>query len=143
MKPDLHVLQARATSLRQNLERISRLASLPDEQFWSNELHVDSVKLHLIQAMEDAASICTHLIARLGGTAPSAYAECFASLHQRGVIDEALARRLQMMARFRNLLVHRYWQVDDQQVLRIAREDVGDLLEFLRQVGAYLGTRLM
>lgn len=142
MKPDLHVLQSRAMSLRQNLERIRKLASLPDEQFWGNELHMDSVKLHLIQAIEDAASICTHLMARLGGTAPSAYAECFASLHERGVIDESLAERLQAMSRFRNLLVHRYRQIDDAQVLRIARENIGDLLEFLRQVGVYLGSAL-
>jgi uncharacterized protein YutE (UPF0331/DUF86 family) len=139
MKPDLHVLQARAVSLRQNLDKVQRLVALPDEQFWGNELHLDSVKLHLIQAIEDAASICTHLIARLGGVAPSAYAECFASLHQRGILDASLAKRLQAMARFRNLLVPRYWQVDDQQVLRIAREEVTDLLEFLRQVGEYLG----
>ncbi len=139
MKPDLHVLQARAMSLRQNLDKIQRLVALPDEQFWGNELHLDSVKLHLIQAIEDAASICTHLIARLGGVAPSAYAECCASLHQRGILDASLAGRLQAMARFRNLLVHRYWQVDDRQVLRIAREEVTDLLEFLRQVGEYLG----
>jgi len=139
MKPDLHVLQARAMSLRQNLDKVQRLVALPDEQFWGNELHLDSVKLHLIQAIEDAASICTHLMARLGGVAPSAYAECFASLHRRGILDASLAERLQAMARFRNLLVHRYWQVDDQQVLRIAREEVTDLLEFLRQVGEYLG----
>lgn len=62
--------------------------------------------------------------------------------HERGVNDEALAGRLQAMARFRNLLVLRYWQVDDQRVLRIARKEVGYLLEFLRQVGAYLGATL-
>lgn len=62
--------------------------------------------------------------------------------HERGVNDEALAGRLQAMARFRNLLVLRYWQVDDQRVLRIARKEVGNLLEFLRQVGAYLGATL-
>jgi len=142
MKPDLHVLQARAMSLRQNMEKIQRLTALPDEQFWSNELYIDSVKLHLIQAIEDAASICTHLMARVGGLAPSAYAECFASLYQRGIIDETLAQRLQAMARFRNLLVHRYWQIDDRQVLRIAREDITDLDEFLRQVGVYVGEAL-
>lgn len=142
MKPDLHVLQSRAMSLRQNLQKIRKLASLPDEQFWGNELHMDSLKLHLIQAIEDAASICTHLMARLGGTAPSAYAECFASLHERGVIDESLAERLQAMSRFRNLLVHRYWQIDDALVLRVARENIGDLVEFLRQVGVYLGSAL-
>lgn len=142
MKPDLHVLQARAMSLRQNVEKIQKLTALPDEQFWSNQLAIDSVKLHLIQAIEDAASICTHLMARVGGFAPSAYAECFASLHRRGIIDEALAQRLQAMARFRNLLVYRYWQIDDRQVLRIAREDIGDLGEFLHQVGGYLGSSL-
>ncbi len=142
MKPDLYGLQARAASLRQNLEHIGNLASLPDEQFWENELHLDSVRLLLIQAIEDAASICTHLMAHLGGMASSAYAECFAALQQCGVIDEALALRLQAMARFRNLLVHGYWQVDDQRVPRIAREEVGDLLEFLRQVAAYLGATL-
>ncbi len=142
MKPDLHVLQARAMSLRQNIEKIQKLAALPDEQFWSNELYIDSAKLHLIQAIEDVASICTHLMARVGGVAPSAYPECFASLHQRGIIDETLAQRLQAMARFRNLLVHRYWQIDDRQVLRVAREDIGDLDEFLRQVGAYIGETL-
>jgi uncharacterized protein YutE (UPF0331/DUF86 family) len=31
------------------------------------------------------------------------------------------------MARFRNLLLHRYWEVDDQRVLTIARNDLGDL----------------
>jgi Uncharacterized conserved protein, COG2445 len=59
------------------------------------------------------------------------YAECFEKLAAQGVIDSALAERLKAMARFRNLLLHRYWEVDDQRVLTIARNDLSDLEQFV------------
>lgn len=138
MRVNLDLLRTRAAALRENIERIRQVSGLPDEQFWSNQLHVESLKLRLIQAIEDASSICAHLVSRFGSGAPTGYVECFAALQRHGVIDEVLAVRLQAMARFRNLLVHRYWQVDDTLVLQSAREDVSDLEDFLRQVGEYL-----
>jgi uncharacterized protein YutE (UPF0331/DUF86 family) len=38
---------------------------------------------------------------------------------------------------FRNLLVHRYWSVRDDLVLRYARENLGDFEAFLESVGRY------
>jgi uncharacterized protein YutE (UPF0331/DUF86 family) len=43
-----------------------------------------------------------------------------------------LAERLMAMARFRNVLVHMYAEVDDARVLRVLRESTGDLDEFVR-----------
>jgi uncharacterized protein YutE (UPF0331/DUF86 family) len=86
-----------------------------------------ALKWHLLLAIEDAFSLCQQVVAGIGGTAPSAYAECFESLQQLGIIDQSLSERLRAMARFRNLLLHRYWEVDDQRVLTIARNDLGDL----------------
>jgi uncharacterized protein YutE (UPF0331/DUF86 family) len=43
------------------------------------------------------------------------------------------------MARFRNLLVHRYWEIDPAQVLRFARENLGDFTAYLRAVAALVG----
>jgi uncharacterized protein YutE (UPF0331/DUF86 family) len=60
-----------------------------------------------------------------------AYAECFERLAARGILDADLSSRLQAMARFRNLLLHRYWEVDDQRVLAIARNELGDLERFV------------
>lgn len=47
-------------------------------------------------------------------------------------------RRLIRMARFRNLLVHRYWEIDHERVLLYARENLDDLEAFLFQVKAFL-----
>lgn len=42
------------------------------------------------------------------------------------------------MARFRNLVVHRYWKVDLKEVYRLLQEHLGDLTEAGRAVAAFL-----
>jgi Protein of unknown function DUF86. len=39
------------------------------------------------------------------------------------------------MAKFRNMLVHIYWEIDDAKVLEIIRDDLKDLEEFMGEVG--------
>ena len=53
-------------------------------------------------------------------------------------MDDELASRLVKMVRFRNLLVHRYWEVDPVRVLDYAREDVGDFEAFLAAVEGFV-----
>ena len=55
-----------------------------------------------------------------------------------GVIDHDLKARLMRMSRLRNLLVHLYARVNDGEVHRVIREDLGDLERYLVSVGRYL-----
>ena len=103
---------------------------------------MNSAKYLLIVATEAALDICNHLVARRGGRSPEDYADCIAILGDIGVIDVDLRVRLTRMARFRNLLVHLYWKVDDAEVHRVIREDLGDLARYLAAVGEYLKTDL-
>jgi uncharacterized protein YutE (UPF0331/DUF86 family) len=135
------LIRTKATAIRRNIERITRLASLPDEQFWSDERNIETVKLWLIELVQDAADLCNHLAARLAHQVPLSYPECFEVLGDEGILEKSLADSLRAMARFRNLLVHRYWDVDDQRVLQIARTQLGDLEQFLEVVGRITGIR--
>jgi uncharacterized protein YutE (UPF0331/DUF86 family) len=135
------LIRTKATAIRRNIERITRLASLPDEQFWSDERNIETVKLWLIELVQDAADLCNHLAARLAHQVPLSYPECFEVLGDEGILEKSLADSLRAMARFRNLLVHRYWDVDDQRVLQIARTQLGDLEQFLEAVGRVTGIR--
>ena len=56
----------------------------------------------------------------------------------RCIVAPDLAERLQRMARFRNLLVHVYWNLDHRQVHKTMREDLGDLRAFAAAVVALL-----
>ncbi len=88
--------------------------------------------------MEAAVDLCQHLVARGGGRLPSDYADCFTSLQEMGVLPADLVVRLRRMARFRNLLVHLYWKVDNREVYRILRENLSDLTEFREVIAEWL-----
>jgi uncharacterized protein YutE (UPF0331/DUF86 family) len=125
-------LLTRIGALRDNLQRVREgLQDADDATLLRDPWRLAAIKWHMLLAIEDAFALCNQTIAILGGDAPTAYAECFEKLAAHGVIDSALAERLKAMARFRNLLLHRYWEVDDQRVLTIARNDLSDLEQFV------------
>jgi len=71
-----------------------------------------------------------------------------------GEIEQALDRlrrirttgrsaRLQQMARFRNLLVHVYWNVDYGRVFDVLETDLEDLRAFSRRLGFSRGVGVL
>jgi uncharacterized protein YutE (UPF0331/DUF86 family) len=118
--------------------RLRELGQLAEVDFLADYRNTESAKYMLIVAAEAAIDVCNHIVARQGGRAPEEYADCFAILADLRVIEPDLAQRLKRMARFRNLLVHVYWKVDNQRVYRIIRGDLGDLDSFRQQVSAWL-----
>ncbi|HXW00704.1 MAG TPA: DUF86 domain-containing protein [Anaerolineae bacterium] len=81
-------------------------------------------------------------MAKTAYKAPASYSECFESLSELNILDESLQERLIQMARFRNILVHRYWQVDSERVLRYARENLDDFENYLHSIGQFVGPQL-
>ncbi len=139
-KMDKRVLIRRIGALRQNLQMVRQIvASADDPSLLSDAYKLAALKWHLLLAIEDAFALCSHAVARLGGEVPTSYAECFETLQRHGVIEEPLLERLRAMARFRNLLIHRYWEVDDRRVLKICRNNLDDLEAFASAIGNYFG----
>ncbi len=96
--------------------------------------NIATVKLAFIQMLPDAADLCNHLSVRLASRAPTSYPECFEILGEAGILPNNLAESLVKMMRFRNLLIHRYWDVDDERVLEYARHQTTDIEAFLEAV---------
>lgn len=119
-------------------ERLRELAAHGEDIFLGDFRNTESAKYLLIVATEAAIDVCNHIVSRLGGRAPRDYADCFAVLADLKVITAELAGRLRRMARFRNLVVHLYWEVDNAQVYRILCDDLGDLSDFRHQVAQWL-----
>jgi len=111
-------------------ERLQNLSQTSQEHFLGDFEKTDSAKYNFIVAIEAAIDICNHLIASRSLGTPEEYADIFRVMNEAGVFDNEFTERLVQMARFRNLLVHRYWMVDDRQVYRILREELGDFKLF-------------
>lgn len=124
--------------ISESVRQLDELGRLSEEHFLADFKHTESAKYLLIKATEAAIDTCNHLVARMGGRAPRDYADCFAVLEELDVLPAELTSRLRQMARFRNLLVHMYQEVDDRRVYRILRESLGDLEEYSRLVSRKL-----
>lgn len=133
------LVRNRAREIRDSLEKIQRYTALTDAEFFADERNLYTVMHLLLIAIDAVAALYNPILAKKGGEAPSSYAECFAGMRDLKLLDDALAARLVRMARFRNLLVHRYWKIDPTQVLRFAREDLGDFTTYLQVVAALVG----
>jgi uncharacterized protein YutE (UPF0331/DUF86 family) len=135
---NLDRLRELAGHVRDAVRQLRESGQSPREVFLADARSVNSAKYLLIVATEAALDICNHLAARRGARSPEDYADCMAIMSELGVIEPELATRLMRMARFRNLLVHLYARVNDAEVHRVIREDLGDLERYLSSVGRYL-----
>jgi len=139
---NLDRLRELAGHLRNTCRQLQEHGKHDVRAFLSDAKSVNSAKYLLIVAAEAALDICNHLAAKRGGRSPEDYADCMAILGELGALDDDLVIRMGKMARFRNLLVHLYWKVDDGEVFRVIRENLKDFDRYLQAVGRYLQAEL-
>lgn len=120
--------------INSSLHKLDGYSRLAKEEFLSNVDKIDSAKYNLIIAIEGAIDICNHIVARAGGRAPHDHADCFAILGELNMFSPEFIDRLKRMAKFRNLLVHLYWKVDDKKVYQILKEDIQDIREYIKGI---------
>lgn len=138
MSIDKEKIKKRFSEINEALAEIRRLTSLEDKEFWLEKENIAAVKYYLLLAIEAVGSICVHIAARKFNKGVSVFGECFEVLEQERFLAEDLSLRLRKMVKFRNKLMHRYWEIDEKNVLEYARKDLGDFEEFMREVGRLL-----
>lgn len=130
------------SEILQALERLEDLRNLSEEDFLSDPHKIGSAKYNLIVAIEGMIDLCNHIIAKNNYRAPEDYADTFRVLAERGAFDQEYTDTLIQMARFRNRLVHIYWEVDDNELYRIIQSRLEDIHVFLRKWGEFLRSDL-
>lgn len=129
-------LRAVLDRLGAEIVHLRRLGSLSDDELQADPERMPGVKYRLQVAVEACIDAAEHVIASEGMRAPESFADAFAVLGENGVLDPGRARSLADAARFRNLLVHQYADVDDRRVREILRNRVNDLEWFRRALAA-------
>ena len=126
----------RVRRFRADLREFGRVSR---ESFRANRERQYAV-LHAMQnAIEGCIEIASHIVSadRLG--APEDYASLFSLLEGSRVIPSPVADAMRQMAKFRNRIVHLYWDVDLDLVYEYLTTRLDDLDAYLEAIGAYLG----
>jgi len=129
------------SDLRTSVKRLRHLSKLSQNDFVTDPDKIGSAKYHFIVAIESCIDISNHVIARNGFRVPEDYGDTFRVMAEAGVFENEFAQELRNMAKFRNRLVHLYWEIDDKQVHEILRKRLDDFKTFLGNLSRFLGWR--
>ena len=130
------------SELRKSLTRLRDISRLPLKDFLKDPDKIGSSKYHFIVAIESCIDISNHIISRNGYRVPEDYGDTFRVMGEVGAIDQDFTEELTSMAKFRNRLVHLYWEIDDRQLYEILQTRQGDFKKFLNSVAQFLGWQI-
>ncbi|HAZ28127.1 TPA: DUF86 domain-containing protein [Candidatus Acetothermia bacterium] len=128
-----------AGEIRRAVARLKELGEIPKTEFLADPHRVASAKYHFIVGIEAAVDLGNHIISKNSLGTPDDYGHIFRILGEAGVVPQEFATELANMARFRNRLVHIYWEVDEAEVYRLLSAGVTDLEKFLSLLRESLG----
>jgi uncharacterized protein YutE (UPF0331/DUF86 family) len=134
MEIDIKKIRSRIDEIEENLLKIRKYTNIPDEEFWEDERNIYTIKHLLLQTIEAVGAICVHLVAKKLKKGVESFGECFEQLAKAKMISSSLYQELKSMIRFRNILVHRYWEIEDEKVLQYARKNLEDFKKFLEEI---------
>ena len=126
------------SELRRSVGRLRDIAKLSTEDFLEDPDKIGSSKYHFIVAIESCIDMCSHVIARNGYRVPDDYGDTFIVMCEAGAYDSNFAEELRNMAKFRNRLVHLYWELDDRQLYDILQNRLDDFKKFLDYIARFL-----
>jgi uncharacterized protein YutE (UPF0331/DUF86 family) len=128
---DREIIEKRIDIVEENLDYLDSIKGISLKEFASSFEKVQAAKHSLQEAIEACLDIANYLIAAKGFKRCEEYSEMFEVLAENKIIENRLKKNLMEMARFRNLLVHRYSQIDNKKIFEIIRSNLSDIKAFV------------
>ena len=126
------------SEFRKSVSRLQKLKQLDQQKFLNDPDKIGSAKYHFIVVIESCIDMCNHIISRNGYRVPEDYGDTFKVMSEEGAFDTEFSVELVKMAKFRNRLVHLYWEIDDTMIYKILEGYLGDLNKFLNSIADFL-----
>lgn len=135
---DKDLVEAKFDIIDRNLKFLKEFEEIDESSFERNFRDIQASKYSLLEITEACIDIASHIIAAEGYRRAETYSEMFEILQEESVISKKLADRLTEMAGFRNLLVHRYGEIDNKHILEIIQKDMKDVKMFMQKIIDFL-----
>lgn len=109
----------------------------PIQQFLDDDEAVFALRYAVVEVVEGCVQIGIHILKKLGARAAT-YSEVFQRLYEKGVITRSVAESMRRFVGLRNLIVHRYWELDDERMYKELKEEgLRRVKEYLESVAKY------
>jgi uncharacterized protein YutE (UPF0331/DUF86 family) len=138
---DTTVVLRKLSELETYLLQVDEFSNITFQKYRADWKTQRIVERTLQMMIETCADIAGHIISDSGMRPPNTYADTFRVLFENNIIGAELFGVLEKMAKFRNVIVHQYEEVDAKIVIVILEKHLGDFEEFKKAVLNYIKAR--
>ena len=121
------------------VNEINRIAAKPYSELSDEEKL--AIRYELIVIAEAVMALAVHVARRDLGARPRTPVNALAILRDRGLVMIDEYEDLVRLLRLRNLLVHRYWVIDDYLIYQGIKSNFKSLLSFINRLRTRYGVR--
>jgi len=137
---DKALILRKLAEVEEYLGQIREYENIAVEQY-AQDWKIQRIVERTLQIMiETCVDIAAHIISDKGFRTPKSYADTFSILYERGILAEELFKKIDKMAKFRDIVVHHYDKVDAEILSGILQRDLGDFLSYKNAIVAMLKT---
>ena len=99
--------------------------------FLADPRSIGSARYYLQVSIETCINTASDILAAKRLRAPQDYKDSFTVLNEAGILPDELTETMRELAGLRNLLVHVYWDVDDDAIYEGIRAELADFDAFV------------
>lgn len=134
MKIDEDKLENKIILINKNLDKLKELKKLSRKDFLADYRNYDSAKYNLQTSIEALIDIGNHIISRKNWGVPETNADTFRILAEKDVISKNKLSDFVAMSRFRNMVVHLYQEIDEEEIYRIIENNLEDFTYYIKRI---------
>ncbi|MCD6510938.1 MAG: DUF86 domain-containing protein [Thermoprotei archaeon] len=125
--------------IMEGLDEVKDIIMVRIEDFVRDRGKRFSMRYSIILIVEAAADLGLAILKQCFNEGAESYREVFIKLAEKGVISYDTAEGMASLASLRNMVVHRYWSIDDVRIYREARNNgVRTVEKFIKEVKNYV-----
>ena len=131
---DRDLIISKADAIKKHVDRAIKKSQVSIDSFKNDRDCQDIVLFNLQMAVQNCIDIAAHIISDEGYGVPGSNNEMFYLLEENGYIETPVVEKMIAAVGFRNLVVHEYGKLDLEEVYKISRNDIRDLLTYVAAV---------
>ena len=135
---DKNVVLRKLSELDIYLAQLKEFSNITLQQYKADWKTQRIIERTLQMIIETCVDIANHVISDSNMRPPKTYADTFKVLSENDIIVTKLFTSLEKMAKFRNIVVHQYEEVDAEIVITILKQHLGDFEKFKKTILAYM-----
>jgi uncharacterized protein YutE (UPF0331/DUF86 family) len=139
---DKELVSRKLSRLKEYLDELRKSNDITWVVYQSDVRAKAFVERYIHLAIEEVIDIANHLVSFHKWREPTSFRDLFAILAEHDVLPKDQLPTFQNMASFRNMLVHRYENIEDEVVFAIFKNRLGDFDLFISSVNDWSNASL-